>query len=264
MAKGPYYNKKSDEPILRESVIVFADILGLKSRIKQVINDSELEQELIKLNNCIREARKNLDDPSKTKWTYRPFSDNIMIGYPRLNNRSDNFAFEFPQACQNIARFQLEMLKDGYFLRGGIGIGNIHIGDDIILGDHLEELVSAEKLANYPRIILLKSALMYFQEIQKNGGNNELNQVIWDDRDAKYINYLYPLGYRNDGDGATLMLLHKGHIESNLNKFRFDVANSNIFEKYLWARAYHNRFCRTSRYYNEKKYIISDSYLYAP
>ena len=232
-----------------------ADILGYKEKMREAhLKDNEQEA-LKELYDILEKAYLELNDPSGKKWKLKTFSDNLIVGYRYIG--SGGGAFEFAQACFNIGHFQLELTLNGLFIRGGIGVGSIHIGERIIFGYILEELSKAEKLAKNPRIILLKSAMEYIKTHPENLVNTEFMDIIKDDIDAKYINYLYPLRYPNDTRRSEAVNQHKHFIEKNLNKYKHYPEYYGIYEKYVWVANYHNKFCNESSYYNDSSFMIN-------
>ncbi len=179
----------------------------------------------------------------------------MIVGYRYLG--SGGGAFEFLQACYSIGHFQFELAVRGLFIRGGISVGGIHISDNLIFGYMLEELSEAEKRANNPRVILLDSAVNYINAHPEIDADGLLTGILWDDPDAKFINYLYPLEACNDTGLVEMLRNHKLKIEWNLNKYRADPDCCSVYEKYIWVANYHNRFCRESHFYSDDAYMIS-------
>jgi len=235
-------------------VVVLADILGFKERMKEAHDKGNQQEQLKWLNERLVEAHREIDDPSRAKWKMKTFSDNVIVGYQYLGLW--NGTFEFLQACYNICHFQLELAVHGLFIRGGIGVGSIHIGDTLIFGYILEELDKADKREKnpHPRVILLESAMNHVNTHSEIDADGLLTAILWEDAGDKFINYLYPLQARGDSDRAEMLLNHKREIESNLKKYRDD---GSIYNKYQWAANYHDRFCRESRIYSDNAYMIS-------
>jgi hypothetical protein len=247
----PYFDSNG-RPIMEQSVVVLADILGYKDRVREAHDKGNEQEQLEWLNERLCEVHREIDDPSRVKWKMKTFSDNVIVGYRYLG--LGNGTFELPQACYNICHFQLELSVHGLFIRGGIGVGSIHIGDTLIFGHILNELSEAEKRAMNPRVILLDSAMNQVNTHSNIDADGRLTAILWEDAGVKFINYLYPLGVLDDSRRAEMLQNHKRGIESNLQKYR---DNRSIYDKYEWAARYHNRFCQESRFYNDNVYLIS-------
>lgn len=239
---------------MEQSVIVVTDILGYSDMIQDAYQKDKQQDFLIKIHNALGKALKNVSDPSGSNWHMKLYSDNLIIGYRFLG--AGQGAFELPQACHCIGHFQREMAVDGFFIRGGIAVGSIHISKNLIFGQVLEELKKAEGRANYPRVVFLDSAIDYLLAHPDIRDNSLLNDILWDDDcdGTRFINYLYPLRRKKYVQRETEIQSHKRHIESNLVTFK---SNDKVCQKYKWLAKYHNRFCRKSGIYNAKTYIIA-------
>ncbi len=250
IARKPYFNI-NEEPCLEQSVIVVADILGFSKKMEEAFNEGNQQNLLIKIHNSLSKALRNVHDPSGAKWYMKLYSDNLIVGYRFLD--SGKGAFEIPQACHNIGHFQREMISNGFLIRGGIAIGSIHMSENMIFGQILEELKKAEDTANYPRVVLLDSAMNYLNTRPDIMNNDD---ILWKDvcDGVKFINYLYQLGVKNDIQREKEVQNHKQYIESGLVTYKSD---GKVLQKYKWLANYHNRFCQRSGIYNDKSYMTT-------
>ena len=247
----PYFDADG-KPIMEQSAVAIVDILGYKDRMRTAHENGTEQEELEWLNQKLHYAHSLIDDPSGVKWRMKVFSDNVIVGYPYLAERSGRF--EFAQACWHMVHLQLQLARDGLFMRGGIAVGSIHIGDNLVFGHILRELSDAEERATYPRTILLKSAEKYVDVRPEIKADRQYSDcVLVDEDNARFIDYLYPVHSRRDSKGAEILLNHKGHIKLNLEQFG---DKPSILEKYIWAAKYHNLSCRLSRFYNDPVFLI--------
>jgi len=246
--RKPYYDE-AGKPCLEESVTVVGDVLGFSAMTREAFRNGGEREQLQTIHSALEESLKNVSDPSGGKWFTKLFTDNIVVGYRFIG--AGNGAFEFPQACHSIGHFQREMTMKGFFVRGGIAIGQIHMSDTLIYGTILEELQRAEKTALYPRIVLLDSATRQF-ETRRN--EPLLRDIVWTDEcdGVLFINYLYPLGSMKDGQRQNEIKEHKSIIVARLNE-----SEGRIHQKYMWLAKYHNRFCSHSRYWNHSSFLIT-------
>ena len=123
-------------------------------------------------------------------------------------------------------------------------------------GQVLEELKKAEGQANYPRVVLLDSAMDYLSTRSDLRNSSSLNDILGEDDcdGTDFINYLYPLGTRNDDSRKRAIQNHKKHIETGLVTH---TSSSKVRQKFNWLAKYHNRFCRESGIYNAGSYMIT-------
>jgi hypothetical protein len=245
----PYF-EPTGEPCLEQSVIVVADVLGFSAMTREVFKNRREREQLMKIHSALDKSLRNVTDPSAVKWFTKLFTDNIVVGYRFIG--AGNGAFAFPQACHSIGHFQREMAMEGFFIRGGIAVGQIHMSDTLIYGEILGELQQAEKRALYPRIVLLDSACKH---LASRHSDPLLEDIVWTDEcdSALFINYLYPLGAMRNGQREAEISKHKELIINRLIEYKSD---GRIAQKYAWLTRYHNRFCRTSVHWNSDQYCI--------
>ena len=246
----PYYGSNG-KPCLEESVIVVADVLGFSAMTQKAFKNNEERQQLLHIHSALEKSLKNVIDPSGVKWFTKLFTDNIVVGYRFIG--TGNGSFKFPQACHSIGHFQREMTMEGFFIRGGIAVGQIHMSDTLIYGTILEELQQAEKRALYPRIVLLDSASKQFET---RCSEPLLKEIVWTDEcdGVLFINYLYPLGSMKNGQRQEEITKHKLTIEARMDTYK---SEGRIHQKYMWLAQYHNRFCSNSRYWNDSSFLIA-------
>lgn len=244
-ATSAAYFDTSGQPILRESVIVVADILGYARTIQEASQDHLSERLLEFVHLALGKSFPIVDDPSRKKWFAKMMTDNLIVAYPILNDGVGTF--EFAQACFSIGHFQREMTKYGLAMRGGICVGRIHVSDLLVFPTPsvLVEMHEAEAIASSPRIVLLHSARRYLSEHSGQFGKleGELNSFLWIDQDtAQFVNYLRPLAAPILGDRVDELVAHKQFIEGRLCEFSL---LQRIYQKYVWMANYHNKFCRS-------------------
>ncbi len=250
---GPYFDS-TGKPVLRDSVIVVADILGYSREIKLA---SQLGQSSPFLNfvySALKDSFRNVDDPSGKKWIAKMMTDNLVIAYPVLGKGVGSF--EFSQACYEIGHFQREMMKYGLPIRGGISVGNIHVSDLLVLPSEniLAEMVEAEAIASMPRIVLLDSSKKFLSLHREIFEEEEISHLLWEDSDsAQFVNYLRPLSRPFLKEGRDLLLAHKQFIEGRLKEFS---QRQRIYFKYVWTANYHNKFCSSEPEFSTPEFLI--------
>jgi hypothetical protein len=268
--QNPYVNAEG-QPELHRSIIAFVDILGFKERVKDAKNKSESQEVFSDFYRVLSTwygqhvdllellSRTTFIGSKKYKYKIRIFTDCILIGCPiRKNVRKHNFiqgCDEFFSILSTLYLFQLDMVNQGYFVRGAIAVDDLYMDDVIIYGNGVTEAYEAEsKQAKYPRIILTESAEAMFMKIDKSFTDQEcenyLNPYLNRDSDGQlFLNYLESIkSGENDVQFVDELEKHKQMVEKKLSEYQ---NKSHILEKYIWAANYHNCFCNQPPCYND-------------
>lgn len=250
--KNPYSGPRGKAQ-LRLSVVAFLDILGFQESIRTAYRVGENHQLLKELRKALSEARQHLeaDDgfsaTADAAWSVKVFTDNVVIGIPIL----DDGEFDLGLAFSLIGLYQYKLVRHGFFIRGGIAVGELYMDEDIVFGEALLDAYDAEsRLARDPRVVLAPSALnhvrqdmCYYATIRDTPHDSEL---LVDADDQIFIDYLMvPLeGAAPDRSYLKDVLRHKRTLEANLERFR---SQPGYWNKYAWAANYHNAVCRHLR-----------------
>jgi hypothetical protein len=170
----------------------------------------------------------------------KAFTDNIVLGFPIL---SEGEASTLHIVIDRLRGFQLFMTIDGFFVRGGVAVGEAYFDEDIVLGPGLLEAYDAEALrARDPRIVLADSCFQYISELP--------DAWLLKDADGQFfLNYLDKIAWYNVYDeqegrtprGIDLLTQHKRLVEAKLREY---AAEPPIWSKYHWVARYHNFFCK--------------------
>lgn len=261
---NPYINDADRSPLLLPSVIAYIDVLGYKDLI-----ESDASQYNLKF---YRDALKwayesleqfseyavsnNIDLPDlKNKYEVRGFFDNLVIGYPIEGDRTETV---LEKVFSLLAHVQLRMTNDGFFLRGAISVGELHLDDAIVFGKGLLEAQAAEKDdACNPRIILTASATQQLNE-HSVSMSSSISRYLYRDTDKQFfLNYLEnimeaaPEGEPSYHD----LSRHKDAVDRNLKKYS---NHPKILSKYLWVANYHNYYCK--KYFDDSYKIDLNGY----
>src|SRR5207247_8133658 len=121
-------------------------------------------EELIRLRNAFDSAYQHLNESSKKTFTdgksefqVRYFTDTLFIGYP-IRERIGAL-LSLLKVMHYIGFLQMELAREGYFIRGALSVGDLYVDDQIVFGPALMEAYRAEQQrAVFPRVILCESA----------------------------------------------------------------------------------------------------------
>jgi hypothetical protein len=235
------------QPTLRKSYCVFMDVLGFSEMISSssgAHNEISLFQRYYDVTtDIIDKLNEHAEDDSILQ--LKMFSDNIVLALPWFSHDGES---EFGFILSALSEYQLSMALNGFFVRGGLSVGNLFVNENMIYGNALLEAYELEsKQANDPKIILSDDVLRVLRshtQFYSNPEHSPQNSDVIIDTDGKgFINYLDQLIYE-DGEGFCIdrerLVLHKIKIIEAVELHR---ENPKIWYKYHWLCDYHNYFC---------------------
>lgn len=266
------------EGIIEKSYCIFLDLLGFSSDVlKNCANNhaqEHLSNLLMALNGAMSKFEYNYDYGMKV------FTDNIVIGMPlkkitelsswcpedEINDYggyasgdilSEIYEQYFNNIIDKVIFYQMEMILNGFFVRGGWSSGSLYMDSNIVYGDALIYSYELEsKKAIYPRIILSddlkkmvdrmiynKAVLLPFPYNRKYEiyGNPTIPQLFEAEKEIYFVNYLFEtVNWEQKSIDLKKIKNHKEIIIQKINDY---INNKHILEKYCWSAFYHNKFC---------------------
>lgn len=246
------YDKEN--PTMKKSVVVFLDILGFSEMVKESFREGKGNDVLKSLHEVLEKSREYIKPESTALWELKVFTDNVVIGWPIHDDGERELGFTF----LNLAAYQLALALRGFFVRGGICIGDHFMDEQIVFGPALIEAHEIESVkARDPRIVLseeackmVKSHIGYYSEPIESPQSNEL---LVDVDGQWFINYLSAGLTEPDDPSPTIEILkrHKEQVVLKLEKYK---NNPTIWSKYAWVARYHNYFC--NKYFTSSKELL--------
>jgi hypothetical protein len=246
-SSNPYIDR--DKPKLQRSAVAFVDILGFKELVRKSFKEGKGEDLLRRLHYALQESREYLDPTYSNVFhnmhspdfsAYSAFTDNIVIGYPTFFFAESELALAF----RELSRFQMSLVLDGFFVRGGIAVGNLYMDNILVYGIPLLDAIEAEHaMASTPRIILAGSArdaVHTHLESKAIAGHAQHVQDICKDADGQYFVDYLRLALEDGYFSKDHLQKHKAQIEQKLEENRRDPP---IWDKFNWVARYHNEFC---------------------
>lgn len=217
--------------------VAHLDILGARAEMKNEDNNEHFIKLKEIYENALIQAKSSIANYDEKEFFIKIFSDNILIAIELENN--DINKIKLQKIINLVGLIQLNALRLGLLLRGGISLGTLKIEDVFIYGKALVEAVELEEdIAVYPRIIL-------------NPKLKNANNFVKQDSDGYFYVNSY---YFSDGWSAKKI---RDNLLVSLSKYK---NNEKIKQKIMWSIVYHNEFCR--KYINVDKYtedlIITD------
>jgi len=242
-------------------LIIFIDLIGFKNYIYSNCDngkESVVTALTTHFQEQVSEGVKYIKGNSHSfKPTFNFFSDTIIISFPlEIFNAPDDYKFfkskAYPNNELNIDKFrllfsaihsicdiQLHSLQHGLLTRGCITIGDIYHNKNTWFGPGLIEAYEHEsKIANYPRVILSKSALEYF----KNEVITDQNSSWIQDSDGFfYVNYIAWIHTKLNDDYCKAHHILREIIVNNLEMLK-DQGKYNELQKWQWLSIYFNTY----------------------
>jgi hypothetical protein len=246
------------------------DILGYTKIIQDAVATGKQQDILRSLYVALTKGRDWLEDKDlshefkeqmgKDDYALKAFTDNIVIGWPTYKDGEG----ELGAAFLKLQYFQLQMVLNGFFIRGALSVNDAYIDEIAVFGTALIEAHEGESnLAHFPRIILMPSAVNTTKmHMEYHGGPKfaKIQEVLRDSDGQWFINYLGCLVSEDfEGEIFHLIMDHKKMVGSKLSEFRNQPA---IWPKYVWVARYHNYFCELHKDVCDSNCKIDDK-LYA-
>jgi hypothetical protein len=253
---SPYFREHS-VAATRPSVVAIFDFLGFSQDIKEAYATGRAPELLARLREALSAGYESLRDTLSSTvfdkprgWDVKAFTDNVVIGYPI----SDDGEFELGSIFESVALFQLDMIRQGFFVRGGIAVGEMYMDEDIVFGDALIKAYEGENsLARDPRIVVTESArslmeghLRYYAAVERA----PQSQLVLCDEDGQFfVNYLAAIFVDEAAFLIDWLQAHQEIVEKKLQEHR---NKPSVWSKYAWVARYHNYFCQEFGFHGSK------------
>ena len=243
------YATEDGTPKTLTSVVAFLDILGFSQEIRESHDAGQSDALLQRFTTVIRQWYALLRDQPQSGdrcgrvWELKAFTDNVVLGHPI---RRDGEA-EFGHLMSDVALLQIGLAHEGFFVRGGIAVGDLYMDEDIVFGVGLLDAYEAEQNAGAPRVVLAESAvqlvrrhLKYYASVEISPQNRDL---LIDEDNRFFVNYL-SRSWPNHTEAPLFDWLteHRDALVGKLDRHR---AEPHVWAKYAWVARYHNYFCES-------------------
>lgn len=225
-------------PILRRCAVLFVDLLGVSAMATEAAKASE---HLVALDRALRGAVRDFiaeDSP----WPTALLSDSMVIAAPGGERFDDQWILN--ELLVQGAILQLQLCAQGFFVRGGLTIGDLHIHDRLVFGPALVRGYELERaVAKNPRIVLGEEASAILEadlaDYAEPAQSTQGGLLLFDQDGVPFVDYLGML--TDEFEPYTGLRIHREVVEAKLAAHLGDVR---IWEKYRWVAEYHNDFRR--------------------
>ena len=227
-----------------EALVTYLDMLGFRELVQ-----SDTAGRISRTIRLVRDAlRPDRDRARLYEMTYQSFSDLTVVSIPVLTAANLNFRpGVLHSQILRVANAQVELLREGIVLRGGMTFGSIVRSYGQLFGPALIRAYDLESTqAKHPRVILDE---VIFRELKRNpaltksGAEHEQRAIMAlldkDEDDHWFIDYLCALHSEVESRKFRGFLRrHRQIIRTRLRQF---AQEKKVVEKYEWLAEYHNR-----------------------
>ncbi len=232
-------------PALRESAVLFLDILGTTGP-----RTPEQEQRALDaIHQALLRARGWQDGAAAdadvvTRW----FSDNLGMAYPVTDESPP--AAALCTLIASTAGHQLALIPEGRAVRGAITLGLLYADERLLFGPGINRAVTLEKTrALYPRVVLDEAAARTARErlaashSDSSAGSFRMSLAV-DGEGVTFVDYLGD-GLSVDFEPAAAERLLQQHRDFVAERLVRHDGDPRIADKYRWLAAYHDWFLET-------------------
>ena len=221
-------------PRLARCAVLFVDLLGVSAMNRS----RSVARHLVDLERAVTGTYRDFlsqDSP----WPAAFFSDTLVLAAPVEEHGGEEAAIG--GLVLQAAWLQLELVSAGFFVRGGLSLGRMHLRDGLVFGPALVEAYELEsRRAVHPRVILSvgvdksQRADLGFHDEPSRSPQAAL--LLCDGDGHTFINYLGLL-FVGPNDPLPGLVEHRDMVISRLGQQRGDKRR---WEKYRWVAEYHN------------------------
>jgi len=246
-------------PHLTSHAMAFVDLLGLRDRMASVGQDKGAASKLLtEYYGVMRAGLECLGKSEKQVLTHRCFSDSFVLATEVHHSEWES---AIGHLIMIVAELQVELVQQGWFIRGGIAVGDYYETRRVVYGPALVEAHALEQShAIYPRIVLSQQAVVaiggFLKYYGDPFGSPENTTLLLDIDNEVFVNYLYSPIDMSEGDldvAVDVARKHKEIVEAALGKY---LIEPHLLTKYQWVARYHNFFVRKWLPDAKKKLLI--------
>ncbi|HMJ35352.1 MAG TPA: hypothetical protein VK501_15685 [Baekduia sp.] len=225
-------------PKLVPCAVLFVDLLG----VREMNRSPKARDHLIALERAVTGMYRDYLRP-ESPWPASFFSDTLVLASPVMPYSDEESSIG--GLVLQAAWLQLNLIAEGFFVRGGLSLGKFHIRDGLIFGPALADAAELEHdVAVHPRIVLSRETeasqrrdLRFYGQPEQSPQNAML---LCDSDGWTFINYLGLL-FDEPDDPRPALEAHRDQVTSRLVEHR---GNKRVWEKYRWVAEYHNEVVR--------------------
>lgn len=220
---------RAGRPLFVRCAVLFVDLLG----VREMNLSQRATGNLVALHSAVSFMhRAFLGEPSPYRSAF--FSDTLVVAVPIVRETDDTT--EVGNLMRHATWLQSALLAEGFFVRGGLTLGSLHVSDHALFGPALIEAYDLEsRVAVHPRIVLSRAAA------ESQRGTADASMLLCDDDGQTFIDYL-GAAVDNPHDPIPVLQAHRDTVVERLHGSR---RHKRRWEKYRWLGEYHNAVVRS-------------------
>lgn len=219
---------RSGRPLLVRCAVLFVDLLG----VREMNMSQRVAGHLVTLHGVVRLMHRDFFGEA-SPYHSAFFSDTLVLAAPISRDTDDTT--EINDLMRQALWLQSNLVGEGFFVRGGLSLGSLHVSDHVLFGPALVEAYDLEsRAAVHPRIVLSRAAA----ETQRGTAGGSM--LMRDDDGQTFVDYLGGVVEEPD-DPAPLLRSHRDTVVDRLHGSR---RHKRRWEKYRWLGEYHNAVIR--------------------
>jgi hypothetical protein len=216
-----------------EKAVAFIDILGFKEHVKRSQADLAHMRKLLTVLHELQ-AKTNgqvMEENGFHGMKFTHFSDSLVVSF----SCKDMYLL-----ILHLVWTQLDLAHAGFFVRGGVTVGQVYHEGNIVVGPAMIEAYELEsKVAKYPRIILHESYIEKALEPQNR--HHQTAEEEWEYFDKllkRDIDGFYYIDFfqAQELDDPEYIRVHIGHIEHEVNRILSSNPSPDVYSKMHWMR----------------------------
>lgn len=218
----------SGRPLLVRCAVLFVDLLG----VREMNMSQHAARHLVALHRAVRLLHRDFFGEASP---YRSafFSDTLVLA-ASVDRHTDDTT-EVSDLMRQALWLQSDLVAEGFFVRGGLSLGSLHVSDQVLFGPALVEAYELESRATvHPRIVLSRAAA----ETQRGTAGG--SALMCDHDGQTFIDYLGAT-FHDPDDGFSVL---QGHQDTVVDRLHSTRGNKRRWEKYRWLGEYHNAVVR--------------------
>lgn len=236
------FTTRNGRPLLIRCAVLFVDLLG----VREMNMSQHAAGHLVALHSAVSLMHRTFVGES-SRYRSAFFSDTLVVASPIVRATDD--ATEVGNLMRHARWLQNDLIAEGFFVRGGLSVGSLHVGEKVLFGPALVEAYELEsKAAVHPRIVLSRAAA----ETQRRPAGGAT--LLCDDDGQTFVDYL---GAAVDEPDEPFSGLQR-HRDTVVERLHANRRHKRRWEKFRWLGEYHNAVVR-ARSPKARKLLIEPS-----